>query len=252
MLNRVNSILYVEDEKFIREELADFFKMFCTNIYTAKNGQEGLNLYHECNPDIIISDIKMPVMDGLEMIERIKEVDHKTPILLTTAFNDLKFLHHAIELQVDGYILKPVDLEKIEEKITKLIYLINLEKNQKTLVKEVEKSHQDMEAIFNFSKDGLAIVNFNSKVIKVNESLCNILVQPRERIINKKCHEILGLEDFCVDKEILEEIIENDQIIGIKKTIGNGKGEKINITLDAYLMPSRQEFLMSINLDNTI
>lgn len=242
MLNRVDSILYVEDEKFIREELSDFFRMFCTNIYTATNGKEGLALYNEYQPDIIISDIKMPIMDGLEMIGKIKQVDHKTPILLTTAFNDLKFLHTAIELQVDGYILKPVDLERIEEKLTKLIYLINLEKDQKLLIKEVEKSHEDMEAIFNFSNDGLAIVNFSSKVIKINESLCRILKQKKGMIINKKCHEIIGLEDFCIGKEISEEIIEHDQIIGIKKTIRNGKGEKINIILDAYIMPSRQEW----------
>lgn len=120
-INKVKSILYVEDEKKIQEELAEVIGMFCEELYLADDGVQGLRQYKEHRCDIIISDIKMPFMDGIEMSKKIKEIDNDAHIILTTAFSDVEFFQEALELQVDGYILKPMVLQLLEKKIKTII-----------------------------------------------------------------------------------------------------------------------------------
>lgn len=106
-------VLYIEDDAGIREELSETLRMDIETIYVAGNGKEGLEIYRQHLPDAIITDIRMPVMDGLEMIRQIREEDLDIPILITTAFNESDYLLKAIDLGVDGYITKPVDINKM-------------------------------------------------------------------------------------------------------------------------------------------
>lgn len=126
MFKKVKSILYVEDEKNIQEELAEFLEIFCEELYLADDGSQGLEEFKKYSPDIIITDIKMPIMDGLEMCKAIKELDNNAHIIFTTAFSDVGFFQEAIELQVDGYILKPISLSALETKLVSLINTITL------------------------------------------------------------------------------------------------------------------------------
>lgn len=107
------AVLYVEDEESIRKEVAYFLARRVGRILTAANGREGLDLYRSQRPDLVLSDIQMPVMDGLAMAAEIKGMQRETPVILTTAFNDTAYLQHAIALGIDGYVLKPIDLEQL-------------------------------------------------------------------------------------------------------------------------------------------
>lgn len=102
-------ILYVEDDPEIREGLMFFLNRRFDTIHVAANGREGLELYRKHKPGLVVTDIKMPIMDGLEMAEKIKAEDPMTPIVITTAFNDTPFLMKAIELKIDGYVKKPIE-----------------------------------------------------------------------------------------------------------------------------------------------
>ena len=125
-IKKVKSILYVEDEKSIQDELSDVISLFCENLYVADDGFQGLKLFEEHMPDIVISDIKMPIMDGLEFSKEIRKRKDKTPIVFTTAFSDVDYFQEAIELQVEGYLLKPIDLELLEKKLLNIIGTIEL------------------------------------------------------------------------------------------------------------------------------
>lgn len=127
-INKVKSILYVEDEKNIQGELAEVIGMFCEELYLADDGVKGLEQYKEHQCDIVISDIKMPFMDGIEMSKKIKEINNNAHIVFTTAFSDVEYFQEALELQVDGYILKPMILQLLEKKIKAIIATINLAK----------------------------------------------------------------------------------------------------------------------------
>ncbi len=111
------SILYVEDEKGIRENLTPFLKRFTKKLSVAKNGEEGLELYKIYKPTLVISDIKMPKMNGIEMVSFMRAKNSKQHIIFLTAHNDDKLITDAINMQVDGYILKPINLKLLKEKI---------------------------------------------------------------------------------------------------------------------------------------
>jgi DNA-binding response OmpR family regulator len=111
------SILCVEDEIGVRKHLVNTLTYYFKNVYEANNGEEGLRLYHEFRPDIILCDIQMPIMDGIEMIKLIRKDDIVTPIVLLTAHNSEEYLIKLINLHVQHFILKPVNAKNLEEGI---------------------------------------------------------------------------------------------------------------------------------------
>ena len=127
------TILYVEDEITIAEQVKFFFSRFVKGFYVASNGLEGLELYKEINPDIIITDIQMPKMNGLDMI---KEIDDKNiPVIITTAYSDSSYLLKAIELNVDKFVIKPVNLVDLVSDVQRLVLKTHLQ--DKLLEKEI-------------------------------------------------------------------------------------------------------------------
>lgn len=126
MLNNIlvlknKSVLLAEDDEIIKENIADVLKMLFNKVYTAENGKLAFELYEEENIDIIISDIKMPMMDGLHLVEKIREKDYEIPIILLTNFTQQEFLMQAVNLSIDGYIIKPVEFEILLDTIQKAI-----------------------------------------------------------------------------------------------------------------------------------
>jgi len=106
------SILYVEDEEMTQELIKEILEASFKEVFVASDGEEGLSLYKNKNPDIVLSDIAMPNMDGLEMSEAIKKVDPEQPIALFTAFSQSAYLKKAAEIGIATYILKPLDEEQ--------------------------------------------------------------------------------------------------------------------------------------------
>jgi CheY-like chemotaxis protein len=133
------SILYVEDQEDVRLFLSKILSRHYSRVYLAENGKIGLELYQQHNPDIIITDIKMPLMDGLSMSSRIKELNPKAQIILTTAHSDMEYFIHSIEIGINQYILKPIDREK-------LYRAIDICREQVMLQKEVELQNTKQKA----------------------------------------------------------------------------------------------------------
>jgi len=106
------TILYVEDEETTQELISEILKTSCKEVFIANDGEKGLELYKEKSPDIVLSDIAMPNMDGLTMSEAIKEIDPNQPIALFTAFSPSAYLKRAAEIGIATYILKPLNEEQ--------------------------------------------------------------------------------------------------------------------------------------------
>lgn len=102
------TILYVEDEKESVELIQTLLKTKIKTIFVAYDGVEGLELYKKHLPDIVISDIQMPNMNGIEMAKEIKKLNPKQNIIFITAFNENNLLLEAINLGIDKYIIKPI------------------------------------------------------------------------------------------------------------------------------------------------
>ena len=125
-------VLYVEDDEFIREELSETLEFDVKELYVAKDGLEGLEKFKKFSPDIVISDVKMPKMNGLEMSKKIKQISASTPIIITTAFSDSNYLMEAIKIGVNRYVTKPVDIDKLYEALNELATIV-LHKKEKVL-----------------------------------------------------------------------------------------------------------------------
>ena len=94
------TLLYIEDDLEILENVTFLFNQYFKEIYTAKDGEEGLAAYHKYKPDIIVSDIGMPKLDGMELVNIIRENDKNIPIVLITAYSDREKLLNAIDIGV--------------------------------------------------------------------------------------------------------------------------------------------------------
>lgn len=113
------TVLYVEDDEEIRIELRLFLEKRVGRLILAADGLEGLQRFEEMRPDLVITDIRMPNMDGLSMSEAIRRLAPEIPIIVTTAYNDESFFLRAIETGVDHYVLKPVDSRILLESMHK-------------------------------------------------------------------------------------------------------------------------------------
>lgn len=107
------TILLAEDEADLLRETAAFLELYCNRVLRASNGREALKLFEEQRPDLVITDIRMPVMDGLELAARLREVAPDTPLVFCTAFTETAYLLKAIQLGVAAFVRKPVDADEL-------------------------------------------------------------------------------------------------------------------------------------------
>ena len=170
--------LYVEDDEMIRDIFALMLKRYFKEVIIATNGKEGLELFKTCKPDIIISDIRMPIMDGIEMAREIKKIDPSAYIIFVTAFSDSEYLQSALELGAEGYITKPVEKEKL---LQKLNFLAEVIKNKR----ENEKLTNALKVIFENQTEATALY-IDKKLKLANKKFKFLLGQiPLEELIQK-------------------------------------------------------------------
>lgn len=113
LLLKDKSVLFAEDDAIMREQTTEILSMIFGKVFTACDGEEAYEMYEDNAPDIIITDIKMPKKDGLKLIKQIRRKDYTTPIILLTSFADHEMLLSAVNLSIDGYLVKPVELEQL-------------------------------------------------------------------------------------------------------------------------------------------
>lgn len=133
------SILLVEDDPLIRAEYVNFFGRIFYSIDKKNNGAEGLDAVLTKQYDLIITDVQMPVMNGLDMIKKIKEIYPKQPTLIVSAFQDSDILHKSVQLGVDGYIFKPMDMEVTISLLDKIVSHIIAEKDAELYKNNLEE-----------------------------------------------------------------------------------------------------------------
>lgn len=103
------TVLCVEDEDGIRKRLVNTLKYYFDEVYEASNGDDGYDLYCEYKPSLVISDIEMPSKNGISMVEEIRKNDLDTLVIMITAYSNEEYLLDLINLNINQYILKPVN-----------------------------------------------------------------------------------------------------------------------------------------------
>jgi len=158
------SILIIENNSELRTLLIESIKDLVDEIYEAKDGLEAWNIYKEYKPNIILSDINVPKINGLELIERIRKEDRDTQIIILSAYTNIEYLQKAIELHLISYLIKPVASSKLKKAINKAIYEIKSKY-------PIELSNQYFWSEYNNSlyyknREKIVLSHYESKLIK--------------------------------------------------------------------------------------
>lgn len=124
------SILLVEDELELHDMLLEYLQLFFHKTYSAKNGQEALEIYRQKRPQIILSDINMPELSGLELVQTIRKNDLATKIIIMSAHSDQEKLLQAIPLQLETYLIKPIKTETLKNTLLKAVEQIRTVSNR--------------------------------------------------------------------------------------------------------------------------
>ena len=207
------SLLYVEDEAFIRKIAVSFLKDLFYEVYEADDGKMALELYKEKKPNIIITDIKMPKMDGLELCKEIRNSDDSTPIIILTAYSHTEYLLKATELNLVKYLIKPVEEEALLEAINSCFEKI--ESKSPSIINVGEGYFFDS---FNH------ILTYESTIIKLTASqilLLEILIKNKGQIVSYSQLENSIWYDSAMSKDALRCLVRDIRKVTYKGIIKN-------------------------------
>jgi len=216
-------ILYAEDEEFIRANAVEFLNRYFESVLEAKNGLEAFEIYKIEKPDIIITDIKMPKLSGLDLAQKIRENDKKTQIIIATAYTNQEYLLKAIELSLVKYLIKPIMEDALFEAIE--LCMENLNVNDSNIKKLSESAIYDT---FN------RILTINSEIIKLTKRellLLDLLVKNSNRSINYQEIENYVYRDKGMSVDAIRSLIRSLRKKLPQHTIENisGVGYKVNL-----------------------
>ena len=178
-------LLYVEDDTATREELAMILEPWLGALHVASDGQAGLALFAEKQPDIVVTDIQMPKMNGLVMSTKIREIVPGQSIVVVSAYNDVEYLFKALELGIDHYATKPVNVELLLKKLATManaILAIREREHNQTLLSQYKMLVDQSAIVCKFTPDG--------RITYVNDKLCELSGYMPEDLIG---HDFAGL-----------------------------------------------------------
>ena len=183
------TILCVEDEEWVRESLTDFLKRRFATVYSAKNGDEGLELFRAHMPDIVMTDIQMPIMNGLAMSRAIKDIDPDTPIAIVSAFNDIEYLLEAIDIGIESYVNKPGDSKKLQYNL----YRCAIGTKYKEAQKKLSESEELFRTVAENSPSGIYIMK--DKMVYANKAMEEVSGYSKEELYDLDVFEHIVFKD---------------------------------------------------------
>jgi len=216
MLKKTNyNLLYVEDEDFTRKIAISYLKPYFANIYEAKDGQEALEIFNTKRVDIIMTDIEMPNMNGLEFCKRVREKSKNVPIIITTAYTTTEYLLEAVSYLIK-YLVKPMDEDAMFEALN--ICIRQLEDDNPNIVYISSNIKLD---IFNkvIIKDEKKVTHLT----KYQYKFLDILLKNRGRIVSYEEIENFVWEDRYMSSDALRSLVRD-----VRKIIGKDRIENIS------------------------
>lgn len=193
------TLLYVEDEKMIRQNAVEYLSRICDHVLEAQDGEEAFQIYKEEKPDIIITDIKMPKMNGLKLSKNIRKNDKETPIIITTAHTQTEYLLQAVELQLVKYLVKPITSVKLQEALSlSLDYLSMKSRN----IVEI-----DSRRCYDLLNKTLIIDHKIVKLSKNEQELLHLLAQERQRAVSYEEIEAKVWQERSMSMDALRSLV---------------------------------------------
>lgn len=178
-------LLLVEDDEILLNRLERILKREVKYLYSFSSPIEALKKIEEIKPDLVITDIKMPQMNGLEMVDKIRTVCTNIPIIVASAFSEPKYFQEAIKLKIEKFVIKPIDIDELISTIERISEKIQLEKmflEKNRLLQEYKEIVDKSNHVTKTDKSG--------KITYVNEKFAELCGYTKEELIGKN-HNIV-------------------------------------------------------------
>jgi signal transduction histidine kinase/DNA-binding response OmpR family regulator len=245
------TLLFVEDDPSTSININFILEKAFKKVYFGTNGQEGLELFIENQNeiDIVVTDIRMPKLDGTEMIKEIKKIKHYLPILVTTAFSDRDYLMQSIELGVNSYLIKPFKLMDLIEKIKIAYYPIIQEKkinDQYNLINSIVNAQNNFTILLDenytlkmTNQTMLDFFGFDSLDLFINryDCICDLFIK-EEGFLQKEQNDKIWVD-------IIEE--NKDSVHKVKIKNLNNKSSIFYITTKEIEFQKRKHYVVVFN-----
>lgn len=225
LLLKSKTVLYAEDDKIIKVQITEVLEMIFKKVFSVEDGEQAYNIYQEERPDLIICDIKMPKMNGLTLIEKVRETDYETPIIVLTSFIEQELVFRAANLSIDGYIIKTIGFNKLILTINKAMQRVKRNHGLISLSKNIFYNSATQELYLNG-----AIVSLGMKELE----LIKLLILNRSETVTKEAiSEILWPFEAICESAIKNLVLRirkklyNDIIVSVR-----GIGYRLNIVID--------------------
>jgi len=209
------TILYVEDEEMVRKNAVEFLNRICKEVYEAKDGKEAIKIWSEIRPDIIITDINMPRLNGLDMAAYIRAQDKEVQIIVATAYSDTDYLLRAVELQLVKYIIKPITKDKLTHALE-----MSME-----LIEDKSKFNIQLSSTCSYNAYDKTILDAEKEIkLTKNETLfLDLLAHHHSRVVNYK-----EIENAIWAYEGMSQDAIRSLVRGLRKKIPEGAVENIS------------------------
>lgn len=178
-IDKINdiSILVAEDETELCEYIVEYLEIFFSRVYRAEDGIKALDIYTQKRPNIILTDINMPNLDGLSLIAKIREKDKETKIIIMSAHSEQEKLLEAIKLQLETYLIKPIKTDMLKKTLMDSVELIRKTQRQ---IRLSENTY--------WSKNGdtLMFKNKEIKLVKKEYEIIKLLLSQPNHIFSSQ------------------------------------------------------------------
>ena len=247
------TILYVEDEDDIRDETESFLKLVFKTVYVAKNGNDGVQAFYKHSPDLILTDLKMPKMNGIEMSKTIKDNNSEIPIIILSAFHDNSLLFDAIDIGIDKYLTKPLKQDLLSKTFLSILNNLSLKKDKLDLEIQLIKKHNSLLKVLDIANIGYWEWNIKDDVARYSQSALSMFELDNEKsTIDFSINQILkhiNKEEKKTVKKAIKDTLENGSPldITIKFTSNSSKIKFFQIT---SIEQSKTEISLMVH-DNT-
>ena len=179
------SVLFVEDDIEVKNRVSNSLRVYFRDVYEAKDGKEGLELYYKYKPDILFLDIDLPKLSGLEMLKKIRENDPITKAVMLTAHSETEVLLQSIDLKISKYIIKPLNRKTLKQTVEMLAH----EMRSYTIIPQ---TYLQLKSEFSWNRE-LEILLHKNKEISLTPNEKKVLT-----LLAKNPDRIFSYEDITV------------------------------------------------------
>jgi two-component system NtrC family sensor kinase len=238
-------ILLIDDEEPIRKILGLYLRSKDYEVITAADGKEGIELFQKEKPPVVLTDIKMPGMNGIEVLKRVKDINSETEVIVITGHADMDLAIQALQLDASDFITKPVDnralsvalkraKERLEIRRKLKEYTDNLQLMVKDATEELRKAHDFQTNLIQNSIDGIVASEKGGTIVVFNQGMEDLVGYSADKVIGQMPMEAIyppGVGETINEMLNSEDCGGKDRLVNYENVLMSKTGEQIPVRI---------------------